>query len=150
MANYFYTDANGQKQGPFSETEIQNLIVKGIIVSTTPIQTDTGLKVTWTDDEHEKTSPWRFNFESHLWVCKLCCIIVWIAAIALGLVATSWGFQTFNNQYAPDAAKSLAIIGVLTTWGYCAFCVAATHLLCTWSLITSKAAQLYVENCEKK
>jgi hypothetical protein len=145
MANYFYTDANGQKQGPVDEQHLKELKAQGVVTPTTPLREED-----WLDKFVTQLRQWQFDFETHLFLCRFCCVVIWIAAIVGGLAAGYWGYQTFNNRYAPDAAKFLAIIGVLTTWVYCAFCVAATHLLCTWSLITSKAAQLYVENCEKK
>ncbi|MCL2744120.1 MAG: DUF4282 domain-containing protein [Planctomycetaceae bacterium] len=40
--NYFYFDANGQRQGPVGISEIQSLITRKIITPTTPLETDTG------------------------------------------------------------------------------------------------------------
>ena len=151
---YFYTDANGNKQGPYSIRALQYQANEGKITSATPLETE-DKRPAGLAGQFLSSGQWRFDFASHLWVCKLCCIIVWVAAIALGLVATFWGFQTFGKaSELPDSlaagARFGAFIGVVCTWGYCAFCVVVTHLLCTWSLITSKAAQLYVENCDKK
>jgi len=42
MANYFYTDANGYRQGPFNEQQLQALATQGIITPNTPLETDTG------------------------------------------------------------------------------------------------------------
>ena len=41
MANFFYTDASGQKT-PVTEQQLQALINRGIITPTTPLETDTG------------------------------------------------------------------------------------------------------------
>jgi len=156
MANYyFYTDANGNKQGPYSTQALQNLATDGKITPTTPLETEdkrsVGLAGQFSGLKFKVgTHMWQFNFASHLWTCKVCCILVWIVAILTGLIVTGWGYQIIASGYAPDSAKFFAFIAIVGTWGYCAFCIAATHLLCTWSLITSKAAQLYVENCEKK
>jgi len=42
MANYFYTDANGTKQGPYNEQQLQSLAAQGQITQTTPLETDMG------------------------------------------------------------------------------------------------------------
>ena len=42
MANFYYIDANGRKQGPRSFRQIQEMIPQGIITPTTPLETDTG------------------------------------------------------------------------------------------------------------
>ena len=44
MPNYFYADANGQKQGPVDEQQLQELIDQGIINPNTRLVTDTGHK----------------------------------------------------------------------------------------------------------
>ncbi|GHT15793.1 hypothetical protein FACS1894170_13330 [Planctomycetales bacterium] len=44
MANFFYYDANGTKQGPIAPQELQNLVVQGIVTQETPLETDTGHK----------------------------------------------------------------------------------------------------------
>jgi hypothetical protein len=42
MTNFFYTDANGNKQGPLNTQRLQALTNRGIITPETPLQTDTG------------------------------------------------------------------------------------------------------------
>jgi hypothetical protein len=42
MANYFYTDSDGNKQGPLNGQQLQALAAKEIIEPTTPLMTDTG------------------------------------------------------------------------------------------------------------
>jgi hypothetical protein len=42
MANFFYTDANGCKQGPYSNPQLQELATQGIITPYTPLETDGG------------------------------------------------------------------------------------------------------------
>ena len=37
---YFYTDANGNKQGPYSTRALQHLATEGKITATTPLETD--------------------------------------------------------------------------------------------------------------
>jgi len=44
MPNYFYADANGQKQGPVDEQQLQELIDQGVINPNTRLVTDTGHK----------------------------------------------------------------------------------------------------------
>ena len=42
MPNYFYTDADGNKRGPYNEQHIQELVTRGLIGVNTPLETDTG------------------------------------------------------------------------------------------------------------
>ena len=44
MTNYFYTDTNGNKQGPVDEQQLKELAAQGSIIPTTPMETDTGHK----------------------------------------------------------------------------------------------------------
>ena len=44
MTNYFYTDANGQKQGPVDEQRLRELAAQGIIGPHTSMETDGGHK----------------------------------------------------------------------------------------------------------
>jgi len=44
MPNYFYTDANGQKQGPYSSGQLKELAKTGRITPETVIETDDGKK----------------------------------------------------------------------------------------------------------
>ena len=46
MPNFFYTDANGLKQGPISEQRLKELAMSGIIAPNTPLETDSGHKGT--------------------------------------------------------------------------------------------------------
>ena len=46
MPNYFYTDANGNKQGPFTAEQLQTMAKRGIITPDTLLETDTGHKGT--------------------------------------------------------------------------------------------------------
>ena len=41
---YFYTDVNGQQQGPINSQQLQELAVQGTIIPNTPLETDTGHK----------------------------------------------------------------------------------------------------------
>jgi len=42
MPNFYYTDANGQRQGAFTPQEVKELAMRGIITPDTPLETDTG------------------------------------------------------------------------------------------------------------
>ncbi len=44
MPNYFYIDANGQKQGPIDDQQLQMLAAQGMITPETVLETDTGHK----------------------------------------------------------------------------------------------------------
>ena len=42
MTNYFYSDANGNRNGPVDEQQLKELAAQGIIGPSTPMETDTG------------------------------------------------------------------------------------------------------------
>jgi len=44
MASFFYFDANGGKNGPYNEQQLQTLAAQGIITPSTPLETDGGHK----------------------------------------------------------------------------------------------------------
>ena len=45
MANYFYTDEDGQKQGPVDGQQLAKLVMEGVVKPTAPIEhADTGWK----------------------------------------------------------------------------------------------------------
>ena len=44
MADYFYFDQNGQKQGPVNRDQLKLLTLRGVVESHTPIESDTGRK----------------------------------------------------------------------------------------------------------
>ena len=44
MAKYFYSDANGRKQGPLDDQQLKALAAQRVIKPTTPLETDTGYK----------------------------------------------------------------------------------------------------------
>jgi len=44
MANFFLTDADGNRCGPYNEQQLQALAAQGKITPTTPLETDTGHK----------------------------------------------------------------------------------------------------------
>jgi len=44
MPNWFYTDANGMRQGLFDDQQLRELVAQGIITPDTPMETDTGHK----------------------------------------------------------------------------------------------------------
>jgi hypothetical protein len=44
MPHYFYPDASGNKQGPFSDQQLQELAAQGMITPYTPLETESGHK----------------------------------------------------------------------------------------------------------
>ena len=46
MANFFYTDTNGQKQGPVTDQQLRTMAAQGIITPNTPLETEGGHKGT--------------------------------------------------------------------------------------------------------
>ncbi len=44
MTNFFYTDANGRKRGPFDAGQLRVLAAQGIITPNTPLETGGGHK----------------------------------------------------------------------------------------------------------
>ena len=46
IVDYFYTDANGEKQGPIKEQQLRKLAAQGVISPDTPLETSNGHKGT--------------------------------------------------------------------------------------------------------
>ena len=97
MVNYFYSDTNGNRRGPFNVEQIIQLARYNHIAPTTLLETDDGSKMHADEVPDVKFNSgtnaarqWQFNFTTHLFLCQFCCGAVWVAAIALGLVATFW------------------------------------------------------------
>ena len=44
MSNFYYTDANGRRQGTFTPQQLKALVAQGIITPDTPLETDSGHK----------------------------------------------------------------------------------------------------------
>jgi hypothetical protein len=44
MAKYYFTDANGNRKGPYDEQQLQSGIIRGIITPNTPLETEGGHK----------------------------------------------------------------------------------------------------------
>ena len=44
IVDYFYTDANGEKQGPIKEQQLRKLAAQGVIRPDTPLETTSGHK----------------------------------------------------------------------------------------------------------
>lgn len=44
MANYFYLDASGRKQGPINDQQLRTLAAQGVITPQTQLETDSGHK----------------------------------------------------------------------------------------------------------
>jgi len=132
MPNYFYLDANGQKQGPVNDQQLQALAARGIIVPTTPMVTDGGHKgvagqirglfnnappqspapthqqmppsATDVPMAGSKVSPWAI-------VAGVLCLLL------VGVVAGSMMFSTSstpNGQTATDAPRPPAVSNQFT------------------------------------
>ena len=149
---FFYTATGGQKSGPYTEQELRELVKGGVIKPNTPMENaDNGHKfVAKQYDElfqQDEASPdfWQFDFVWHLRTCKAINIINGIVGILFGLAATFWCINLFGSD-----APGLAFICIVASWVFVVFEILTTRMLCEWSLITSKAAQLYVERCEKE
>jgi len=148
MANYFYYDANDEKQGPVNAEQFRALVNQAIIRPDTKVETEDGRGTVASEmlkhSDFDKL-PWQFNFEDHLWTCKAIRTINGIVAVLWGLLATFSLFALFVG-----GAEIPAIIGIVATWIFVALWIFVVRMICEWSLITSKAAQLYVERCEKE
>ena len=165
MTNYFYYDANGKKQGPFSEQYIRELAAKEAIIPDTLIESEGSPEMVRAGHicgcfSHEQlhgwvpgktatlqSTSWQFNFETHLFICRLVFTLSIVVAIAAGIFTTRRLLE-FGNAF-PDAGFQM-FIGIIGTWLCVFFSIAATRLICEWSLITSKAAQIYLERCTEE
>jgi len=175
MANYFYIDARGTKQGPVSEQQVEELVAQGTIRPMTSIETEDGREQLAGQipglfvQRSQKASmsslglsiPCQFDFESLSWYCKAYCVLVSILAGLFGVAVTYFGFHAIGQAFSiPSIVPGrdtvvmnvtfYAVVGIAFTWVWCLLGVVITALTCAWCLITARAAQLYVENYEKK
>jgi len=180
MANYFYADATGTKQGPYNEQQLQALAAQGIITPATPLETDSGHKgvagqipglfattsvppfVQATSQPSGRIHPqgasilmWPLDFAFrdirihvfNLWVCRICYVICWIAAMGYLLFGT-FAILTMVNQNG--GLLGLLLIPLL--WIGIAFGLILSRLyleffivLLDWMVATTKAARKYLD-----
>jgi len=76
MPNYFFTSKNGIKQGPFAAEELQSLIDRGFITSTTLLETDNRTHRTCRTDSRLKfrSTERRFSLRFDCFVVNRFCI----------------------------------------------------------------------------
>jgi len=152
MANYFYYDANGKKQGPFNEQQLKEQASKGIISPSTELETESGQKLITAGRipglGFNHPVSWCFNFSAHLFTCRLVYVLSSIAAVVIGIVVTQRLLQVADAPL--PGVGTYAIIGIVATWVCVVLSIASTRMFCEWSLITSKAAQMYVEKTSQE
>ena len=151
MPKYFYFDASGRKRGgPVNEEQLKELARQGIIRPHTRLRTEDGNGIIRAA-QIPNLEFWHFNFAAHLFTCRLVFVLVCIVAVALGGVATYYLSEAFSlPEDVAAKVKPYAVIGIVSTWTCVLFCIASTRLICEWSLITSKAAQMYVEKTSQE
>ena len=160
MANYFYFDANGEKQGPVDEAQVEKLIAQGIIELDWQLETEDGRtieakQISRLFTSEESSIQWQFDFDTHWFTCRLVFILSTISAVVLGFVITYRLFQFFDmlHEASKEVATSVStyfFFSVAGIWIFVALTIAATRLICEWSLITSKAAQIYIEKTSQE
>ena len=166
MSSYFYYDEKGEKQGPIDEKQRDELVVQGIITPTTWLISDLGIRfragkhpdwsrwggtpydARYDDSQEQIASPWQFNFEDHLWTCKVIRTINGIVSVLWGIVATFGLLAVLVVPHPPTGAALFGLVGIVGIWVAVTMQIFVVRMICEWSLITSKAAQLYVEKCE--
>ena len=177
MENYFYIDTDGQKQGPVSREQLFSLVAQGIITPETTTEKKVGANVytrpawelpglfpeysakkspqEWSTPPTSSTSSWQFNFASHLWTCRTIKVINGVVAVLSGFVMTLWLIQLFGQashlplpQNAVPLVSIVTLFGIVGTWVFVAIQMLAVNMICNWSLVTSRASQLYLERCE--
>ena len=155
MANYFYYDANGEKQGPVNAEQFRALVNQAIIRPYTKVETEDGRQTVAREFlQHSVFDklPWQFDFENHLWTCKVIRTINGIVAVLWGIVATFGLLTLMDNVIHPIPIGLIlfVIVGIVGVWVAVTMQIFVVRMICEWSLITSKASQLYVEKCEKE
>ena len=123
------------------------------------IENNDGWPVEHSAHNHNSTRPpsprykgtpisWRFNFATHLFTCKLVYHLSSFAAVIIGIAVTQRLLQVADAPL--PGVGSYAVIGIVATWICVILSIASTRLFCEWSLITSKAAQMYVEKTSQE
>jgi len=77
MANYYFRDANGKRQGPYNERQIISFITRRLIAPTTLLETDSGYQVT-AATVHSSGSDIGFD---HFLTPALITIIWWLTVL---------------------------------------------------------------------
>jgi len=128
MANYFYTDADGNKRGPYNEQHLQELVTRGLIGPNTPLENDTGHKgrmwefpdlnganaqrtsLNTPDTSYEQMSPSLFDFGFTRFVTNTWISIIWALTIVLTFLGCV-GAMVFG---ASNNVPALFIIAPIT------------------------------------
>jgi hypothetical protein len=96
MTSYFYTDANGQKQGPVSKRKLRTLAILGTIEPNTPIETNTGVNFLaaqipslWDRSlaKNEDEEPVSLGGILTIFLTIIVCVVVILAAPPLAFIA---------------------------------------------------------------
>ena len=153
MANYFYYDANGEKQGPVNAEQFRALVNQAIIRPYMKVETEDGRQTVAGEFLQHSVfdkMPWQFSFEDHLWTCKVIRIINGVVAVLWGVIATFSLLAVPVNPHSSTGVALFALVGIVGVWVAVTMQIFVVRMICEWSLITSKASQLYVEKCEKE
>ena len=120
MANYFYYDANGKKQGPFNEQHLQELAAKGTIKPGASLETETGNWVAARQiisQRHfsEQDAPGLLDIRFTRFVTNSCIPCIWVFIIIACLLGWGFcviiGFRAMNPEISPGGSpQGLGII----------------------------------------
>jgi hypothetical protein len=154
MENIFYYDANGEKQGPVNAEQFRALVKQAIIRPYTKVETEDGRQTVAGEflqhSDFDKL-PWQFDYEKHLWTCNTIKTINGIVAVLWGIAATFWFLAVIAwADFATPGLGLFGLIGIVGVWVAVTLQILVVRMICDWSLITSKAAQFYVERCERE
>jgi len=104
MANYFYCDANGKKQGPFNEQHLQEQAAEGTIRPSTMQETENGSELVAARQiisqrhfaKQDVLGFFDFGFTrfiTNTWISFIWMLTVGITFLAWGLLILAWGLS---------------------------------------------------------
>ena len=171
---YFYIDADGNKRGPYSEQQLQELVARGYIGLNTPLETDAGHRGrarefsdlnlmaggAYSQTNESAGTPWLFDFGFHdIRLPKngrRACSFIYICCVITIVINGLLGFFLFNPMYSPETMTAAIIFLVCYIFSSFIFLVLVRVVcellivLLDWIAENKKASRLYVENNKKE
>jgi len=126
MADYFYTDADGNRKGPFNKEQLKELAANGIITPTTQLVARDGLKgraSAWYPDlkfsnvsdhtEYAQASPGFFDIGFTRFVMNFYIPYIWVFTIVAGCLGWAFSIIMGLNQLGIEKEPWYGIVTIV-------------------------------------
>ena len=149
MANFFYIDANGNKQGPYDKRQLEALSEKGIIEPTTLMVTDTGDIIIaskmpgfdWVYEDENESLPGIPDIGFAHFVTPALITITWWLSIGVTICSSLCMMYQISSSLLPDGAKGFGVLVM--------FAIAIYSLLITRIILEYFAIQFRMERHQR-